>query len=272
MFITFNIFQAFIIGICIGSFLNVVIYRLPNNLSIVKPRSFCPICKKRLTFFENIPLISWSIQKGSCRNCNKPIVFRYPLIELITGLLFIVFRNSTPYMYSFSHDFIFNIIFSWIFLSLLICITFIDIDNLWIPQSLINLGFSSGILVLIFIEILNNTLLKSNLIIELLFSSAGAFVIFESLRIIAKYIFKKDAIGKGDSKLVAMIALWLGPIGVLLAVGIAYIVAALFCILGISLKRIKLRQVIPFAPFLSIGGLIIWFNGNQFILEQLLKV
>ena len=272
MIITNNYLYAFIIGLCIGSFINVVVYRFPNDLSIIKPRSFCPKCKTKLTWRENVPLISWLIQKGRCKHCNTSISIRYPLIELITGLLFIVFRNSTPYMYSFSHDFIFKIIFSWIFLSLLICITFIDIDNLWIPQSLINFGFSSGILGLIFIEILNNNLLKSSLIIELLFSSAGAFVIFESLRIIAKYIFKKDAIGKGDSKLVAMLALWLGPIGTLFAVGFSYVFAAIYCFLGLSMNFLRYRQAIPFAPFISLGGLTVWFLGNEYIMSKILHI
>ena len=96
-------------------------------------------------------------------------------------------------------------------------------------------------------------------------------MIFESLRYLAKYIFKKDAIGKGDSKLVAMLALWLGPIGTLLAVGLSYIIAAFYCLIGLSTKLIRSGQAIPFAPFLSLGGLIIWFLGNEFVFEKILR-
>ena len=99
-----------------------------------------------------------------------------------------------------------------------------------------------------------------------------SFFIFESLRYFAKYIFKKDAIGKGDSKLVAMLALWLGPIGTLFAVGISYIVAAIYCLVGISLNLVRFRQVIPFGPFLSFGGLFIWLIGNDFVIYKILRI
>ena len=265
-------FYAFIIGLCIGSFINVIVYRLPNNLSIIKPRSFCPKCKTKLTWKENVPLISWLIQKGRCKNCNTSISIRYPLIELITAVLFVVFIKSNPSLYFYSSNLIFNVFFSWLFLSLLICITFIDINCFWIPQGLINFGFFSGFLCLIFIGFLNDKFIVFNLLARGLSASAMSFFIFESLRYFAKYIFKKDAIGKGDSKLVAMLALWLGPIGTLFAVGISYIVAAIYCLIGLTCNLVKFKQVIPFAPFLSLGGLLIWLVGNEFITKKLLLI
>ena len=265
-------FYAFIIGLCIGSFINVIVYRLPNNLSIINPRSFCPKCKTKLTWKENVPLISWLIQKGRCINCNTSISIRYPLIELITAVLFVVFIKSNPSLYFYSSNLIFNVFFSWLFLSLLICITFIDINCFWIPQGLINFGFFSGFICLIFIGFLNDKFIDFNLLARGLSSSAMSFFIFESLRYFDKYIFKKDAIGKGDSKLVAMLALWLGPIGTLFAVGISYIVAAIYCLVGISLNRVRFRQVIPFGPFLSFGGLFIWLIGNDFVIYKILRI
>jgi len=103
-------------------------------------------------------------------------------------------------------------------------------------------------------------------------SSALSFFIFESLRYLAKFIFKKDAIGKGDSKLVAMIALWLGPIGTLFAVAISYIFAAIYCLIGLPLNLVNFKQVIPFAPFLSLGGLLIWLVGNEFVIKKILLI
>ena len=91
---TFNAFQTFVIGSCIGSFLNVVVYRFPENLSIVKQGSFCPKCKKDLTWIENIPIISWLIQRGKCKKCSESISIKYPLIEILTGIFFIIFINS----------------------------------------------------------------------------------------------------------------------------------------------------------------------------------
>ena len=111
---------SLLIGLCIGSFLNVVVYRFPNDLSIIKPRSFCPKCKNKLSWKENIPLLSWLIQKGKCTNCHTSISIRYPLIELLTGILFVVFVNSSPSLYGAYSDLFFKVFMSWIFLSILI--------------------------------------------------------------------------------------------------------------------------------------------------------
>ena len=268
----FNYFQFFIFGVCIGSFLNVIVYRFQNNFSIIKPRSFCPKCKTKLTWKENIPLISYLIQRGKCLYCYQSIPFRYPFVEFLTGILFIIFIYSSPSFYVSNSSLFLNLFFNWLFLSLLICIALIDIDSFWIPQGLINFGFISGILGLIIIGLFDNKYIDLYLIIKGLYTSLIAFFTFESLRYLAKYIFKKDAIGRGDSKLVAMLALWLGPIGTLFAVGISYIIAAIFCLVGMSINLVRYRQVIPFAPFLSLGGLIMWFLGNEFIFEKILRI
>ena len=156
MLSTINYIQVFIIGICVGSFLNVVVYRFQNNFSIIKPRSFCPNCKNKLSLRENIPLISYFIQKGKCLNCNASISFRYPIIEFLTGIIFIISTNSSPSFYISNSNFILNLFFNWLFLSLLICIALIDIDSFWIPQGLINFGFIAGDLGLLFIELFDN--------------------------------------------------------------------------------------------------------------------
>ena len=118
----------------------------------------------------------------------------------------------------------------------------------------------------------NNKFIDFYFLVRGLSSSAMWFFIFESLRYLAKYIFKKFAIGKGDSKLVAMLALWLGPMGTLFSVAIAYIFAAIYCLVGLPLNLVRFRQVIPFAPFLSLGGLIMWLLGNEFIFEKILRI
>ncbi len=129
-----------------------------------------------------------------------------------------------------------------------------------------------GILGLIFSSFSNNQFINFYTITKGLSSSLIAYLIFESLRYFAKYIFKKEALGKGDSKLVGMMALWLGPFGTLFAVGASYIFAAMFILIGTSIKFIKYRQIIPFAPFLSLGGLFTWFFGNEFILKIILRI
>ena len=264
--------QVFIAGLCIGSFLNVIIYRFPKDLSIIRPRSFCPNCNTQLTSRENIPLISWFIQGGKCKTCKTTISFRYPLIELLTGFLFIISLNSSPSLYSSSSNLFFNTCFGWIFLSLLICIAFIDIDCLWIPQGLINFGFISGFLGLLFISIFGNEFIDFFFLLKGVGSSVISFFIFEIFRRIAKHIFKKDAIGKGDSKLVAMLALWLGPIGTLFTVAFSYVFAGIYCFVGLSMNFLRYKQAIPFAPFISLGGLTVWFLGNEFVISKILHI
>ena len=272
MFFLLDTIEDLLIGLCIGSFLNVVIYRLPNEMSILRPRSFCPKCKNSIPWQSNIPLISFLIQKGKCSFCRTRISFRYPMVEIITGLLFVIFKNSSPYFYSFNIHNPLETVFTWFLLSILIAISFIDFDHFWIPQSLINFGFFIGLLNLLNIELFGSELSDESFLLQGLFASLSAYLIFEILRITARKVFKKDALGKGDSKLVAMMALWLGPVGIAMGIGIAYIIAAIFLLISLQLKKIKKGQIIPFAPFLSMGGLTVWYFGNQYLIDFLYRV
>lgn len=257
--------NSFLIGVCFGSFFNVVIYRLPNNISIITPRSFCPECKSRITWRENIPLLSWLIQKGRCRYCDKKISFSYPLIELLTGLFFVILNFSSQQIHtSISNEFFRNI-FSWIFFSIIFLISLIDMNHFWIPQKLINYGFLFGLINLFLVKFIFEDYIFYDLT-KYFATIIVSYLLFECIRKIAKYIFKKEALGQGDSKLVSMISLWLGPVGILLSVGISYIVAAIFVIFGLSMNTLRRNQFIPFAPFLAIGALIIWFFGNDQII------
>lgn len=128
---------AFLIGACIGSFLNVVIYRVPRGVSVSDPkRSFCPHCKKPIPAWLNLPIISWLILRGKCRECGAPILFRYIWVEILTGMLFAaVWKNFPPQV----------IIFLWIMAALLVAITFIDAEHLIIPTSMTWAGSAIGL-------------------------------------------------------------------------------------------------------------------------------
>ena len=257
--------KSFLIGICFGSFFNVVIYRLPLELSIVRPRSFCPKCKSRISWRENIPLLSWLIQKGKCRNCENKISISYPIIEFLTGIFFVILNFSSQQIHSSITNEIFRNLFSWIFFSIIFLISLIDINHFWVPQKLINYGFLFGFINLILVKFIVG---NSNLydLIRAFATIIVSYLFFELIRKIAKYIFKKEALGQGDSKLISMISLWLGPVGILLSVGISYIFAAIFVIFGLSMNILRRNQFIPFAPFLAIGGLMVWFFGNDQII------
>ena len=266
----FNTIQAFLIGICIGSFLNVVFYRLPKDISLVKLRSFCPKCKNKISWRENIPLISWIIQKGKCLNCNEKISIRYPIIEFSTGFLFVIFQEASPDLYNLINNNFPENLFSWFFISILYIVALIDIKHFWIPQIFIKLGFFVGIINLLSINLANN-FEHLNLLIAYFLASLASYLLFEFIRVSAKYYFKKDALGKGDSKLVSMMALWLGPMGILISLGITYIFAAFCLLIAIQFKILERKQIIPFAPFISFGGMVVWFFGNQYLVDNFFR-
>ena len=271
MFPPINVFlliKIFLLGICFGSFFNVVIYRFPKKISIVSPRSFCPKCKSKITWRENIPIFSWIIQKGQCINCGESISFTYPLIEILTGIFFVVFSFSSPQIHNSIDNKFFINFFSWSFFSIVFLISLIDIRHFWIPQKLINVGFTLGFLNFFLVKFISRVDIVSDLLSYFIVIILS-YLIFEFVRKLAKYFYRKEALGQGDSKLIAMNSLWLGPLGLVLSVGISYIFAAIFILFGLQMKMIKKGQLIPFAPFLSFGALFVWFFGNDFIIESI---
>ncbi|MCK4549612.1 MAG: prepilin peptidase [Candidatus Krumholzibacteria bacterium] len=209
---------AFIFGLMVGSFLNVVIYRLPVGKSVVKPRSFCPGCGKTILWYENIPVLSWLFLRGKCRGCGVSISPRYPVIELLGGLLAVL----AVHLYG---DWL-NAGFAYAFLMALLVITMIDWDHRVIPDqislSFIVIGFTWSFI---------------NPDLSLISSAAGALAGGGSLwlvGVIYKKIRKTEGMGGGDVKLMAMIGAFLG-IGLILPVIV--IASLLGSIYGISLMR-----------------------------------
>ena len=271
MFSLINIFWEFLIGISIGSFINVVTFRLPNEMSILKPRSFCPKCKNKIKWYLNIPILSWIILKAKCNYCSSEISIRYPIVELMTGILFVIFSSADPYFYDFNLINPFEKIFGWILLSILISISLIDFEHFWIPQSLINFGFLVGFINLLLTEFYKIDSFTNSIFLKGISGALVAYLIFEFLRIFSTFVFKKDALGKGDSKLVGMLGLWLGPIGILLGIGISYVLASIYLLIGFQINKIRKGQLIPFAPFLSAGGLIVWYFGNEVLIKAIYR-
>lgn len=172
---------SFVLGCCVGSFLNVVIYRLPSGLGINSPRrSFCPLCKHQLTWYENIPVISYIFLRGKCSACQKPISLRYPAVELLTGVLFagILWTHG-----------LYSAIPYWILVSGLIAATFIDLDHLIIPDS-ITLG---GIVIGVAVSTIHPSIMGSVSHLDgFLWSITGAaagFLLFFALLQLGKMVF-----------------------------------------------------------------------------------
>ena len=240
----------FLYGLCIGSFLNVCIFRIPAGKSIVRPGSTCLNCGHGVKFYDNIPVISYLILRGKCRNCGCAISIRYPLTELITGLfaLFVFERFGLT-----AESLIY-----FTFISALIVITFIDIDHQIIPDVISLPGIPLGIFLAWFLE----TMTLKDSIIGILAGGGSLFAVAWGY----KMATGKDGMGGGDIKLLAMIGALLGWQGVLFTIfaGSAIGTAA-GIVTMISARSMNMKLAIPFGPFLSAGAILYIFFGTLVI-------
>jgi len=223
----------------------VCIYRLPRKESVVWPGSHCPDCNTAIPFWYNIPIISYFILHGKCKFCKSPIPFRYPLIEALTGSMFVLLW----YVYGLSHMFIF---YSTLILFLL-PISFIDLDTKLILNVLTFPGIVIGVVLSIFLK---ETSVYQSLVGLIL---GGGFLWL--LGIIGEFLFKKESMGAGDVKLGAMIGVFLGP-EVIIALFLAFFLAFPVIAIGLGAKKIKLGSAVPFGPFIALGAILIVFFGQ----------
>lgn len=244
-----NAILIIILGLIVGSFLNVCIYRFPRNLSIVKPRSKCTNCNHQITAWENIPVISYLFLLGKCSECKTRISIRYPMVEILTSLVYyIVFLY-----YGMSIETILLIVL----FSIIIVLTFIDIDFQLLPN---NLLIASLIPIIIFV-----ILQYPNNLFDHIIGGITLFSIFLIIGYLGKLVYKVDSMGMGDVKYAAVIGLLLGWKLGLTAFAISFFSAAiLIAIMSIS-KRINRKQKLAFGPFLSLGCFIAFFWGNEII-------
>jgi len=234
----------FIVGAAIGSFSNVCIYRLPKKLSIISPPSQCPNCGKSISPFDNIPIISFILLRGRCRYCQSPISWRYPIVELITGLIFLSlylnFRISPQFF-----------IYALLCTSLII-IAFIDLEHKIIPDVITLPGIIIGLTLSLTMP--HITLINS---IKGLLIGGGLFY--------AIAIISRGGMGGGDIKLIAMVGSFLGWKNVLLTIFLGSLFGSIVGIVLIILKKKNRKDMVPFGPFLSLGAIISIFYGRDLI-------
>ena len=235
---------VFILGCCLGSFFNVVIYRLPAKLSIVQPGSHCPRCSRPIAFYDNIPLISYLILMGKCRHCRAPISFRYPLVEALTGTIALLLFQQ----YGFSMQ----LLGESIFVSLLILIAFIDLDTFTIPNILSLPGIAAGLA----FSFLTPRLSWQDSLLGILLG--GGFLY--AVAVAYQFFRRQEGLGGGDIKLLAMIGAFLGSAGVLFTIMLASVVGAMAGIAVMRRTRAGLTAMVPFGPFLSLGAIcyLVW--------------
>ncbi len=234
---------AAVFGLLLGSFLNVVIYRVPNKMSLAKPRSFCPSCKTPIKAYDNIPVISWLILKGECRNCKKAISFQYPLVELITAALFfcIVYfikpLSVTPAI--------------CLLAAATLSTSVIDLKYMKLPTKILYPTAVFGLILLALASF--NTHDYKRLLVAAIVGAIAAVLLF-----VFFLILPPGSIGLGDVRLVAVQSLFLGWFSWKFAIlGFALgIVVGGFLTLGLLAFGVKkMKDKIPFGPFLSIGAL-----------------
>ncbi|WP_225410986.1 prepilin peptidase [Stigmatella hybrida] len=192
----------FVLGLCVGSFLNVVIARVPAGQSIVRPRSRCPKCGYTLTWYDNIPLVSWLVLRGRCRGCAAPISVRYPLVELATGLLFLACWRRFGLSW--------ELLSGLVLITLLIPLTFIDLEHWILPFSLTVPGIVLGVGLagLLGVEALRDAAV----------GAAVGFLVFRLMEYLGWKLLRKEALGGGDKYLVAMLGgflTWRSLLGIL---------------------------------------------------------
>jgi len=253
--VTVNVF-IFALGASIGSFINVVVYRLPAKLSILWPPSRCPDCLHKLKPYDNIPLLGWIWLKGRCRHCRNRISPRYFLVEGLTGFIFLsVYWAFQSTIFTLGY---------WAFCSWLLTLALIDLDTMRLPDQLTKSGLILGLV----FQMTVGFLLEANgvgVAKHLMSGIAGATVglwLFDIIALVGSWLFKKTVQGAGDSKLVAMIGAWIGWRFLLLSILVSCFTGVLVMGVAILLSRHKIRQKIPFGPFLAFGGVFSIFSGG----------
>lgn len=240
------IILLFIFGMLIGSFLNVCIYRLPLKKSIVCPSSHCPHCGVSIPFYHNIPLISYIILGGECKNCLKSISLQYPLVEVLSGLLTVL----TYLKFGLNAEFIFYLVFIYF----LVIIGFIDLKTHLIFNNILFFMLGAGIGI--------NLIFKTIPWIEagIGFITGGAAMFFIAL--LGKIIFKKESLGMGDVKFVAVAGFYMGWKMIIPSVYFGFVLTLIAIIILKLISKIKAGDYIPLGPFIASGLLIFVFWGN----------
>lgn len=237
-----------------GSFLNVCIWRLPKAESIISPGSRCPYCNNKIRWHDNIPLISYILLRGRCRDCNAKISFKYFFVELLTAVMFLFLFS---YYGLSTRFFISNLFFSLLFIA-----TFVDIKYRIIPDEVSLGGIILGlVLSFIFPQIQNQTHNLQGLFYSLIGAFSGALITY-STGLLGAAIFRKEAMGFGDVKLMGAVGAFLGWKLTLLSFFIAPFFGSIYGILVLLRKK---SHLIPYGPFLSLGAVIALLYGERIL-------
>lgn len=277
---------AGLLGVAFGSFLNVCLSRWPQEESIVHPRSHCRHCTHTLTWWENVPLVSWLALRGRCRNCRAWIGWRYPLVELAVGVLWtlqawqlcgVMALPNAPAIDIALVDAIGRIIFYW----LLVALAVLDAENLWLPDWLTYPGIALGFLFTFFLAPLDDLWWTEKATAKLAaIDDLLAILIAASLMLLIRFVYwlirRREGLGLGDVKLMAMLAAWLGLLPALFAFSFAVVLGVLVALVMLFVQSSRggkdewALKRLPLGTFLCAGGLVSGLWGER-IIEMYLR-
>ena len=259
---------AFLFGAIVGSFLNVCIFRIPLKTSLISPSSRCPQCKIPIKAYDNIPILSYFLLGGRCRSCKAPISTRYPLVEAMTALF------SVFLMLKFGLSPSFFIYF--ILISSLVVVSFIDLDHRIIPDTISLPGIILGLLASFMKTAGQNDFLvrfvfrtvKGGINMATLDSLLGIFIgggLLYAVAVLFYWVTKKEGMGGGDIKLLAMIGAFLGWTSTVFTIVVSSLIGSIVGVALMVAKGADSKYAIPFGPFLSMGAVIYLFFGREII-------
>jgi leader peptidase (prepilin peptidase) / N-methyltransferase len=239
-----------LLGLSLGSFVNVCAYRLPRGLSVVGLRSSCPHCKKELSWFELIPVLSFIVTLGKCKRCGERISIIYPIVEILAAIIVVAaFVQNGISLRTFE---------LLVFSLLMLTIAIIDWKHLIIPNQLVITGLITGILL--------KGIFGGTVLIDCLISSVISFLVLLAIMLLGNFLLKKESMGMGDVKLAAVIGLFLGLWNFLIALWFAAILGMLYVliksfILYLSSHNLSSQNLnkVPFGSFMAIAASIVFF-------------
>jgi leader peptidase (prepilin peptidase)/N-methyltransferase len=248
---------VFLVGLCFGSFLNVCIYRIPKEISLVRPPSACPACKTLIKWYDNVPVFGWLFLGGKCRACRAPISVGYPLVELLFGLICLGFWLL--YGVGFAQPFV-AVCYSLVAFGLLLG-TFVDLAEMWLPDRVTIGGMVVGPLLSALVPALHGAQNWQGGLTASLVGLGAGFGLFWIVRELGTAVFKKEAMGFGDVKLMGAIGALLGWQAVLFTVFFSALFGGVIGVAMIAAHRQELGSRIPYGPYIALAALAWMFGG-----------
>jgi leader peptidase (prepilin peptidase)/N-methyltransferase len=270
---------AGLLGLAFGSFLNVCLSRWPTGESIVHPRSHCMSCGRTLKWWENVPLVSWLALRGRCRSCRAWIGWRYPLVELAVGVLWATvawqYVPEIPLLPSTTINSIESGLALMALLWLLVALAALDAEHQWLPDFLTLPGTFVGLLVTFFFEARGNSFFRPAHPLRILLLRVAGILAAAALILLIRWIYwlirRREGIGLGDAKLMAMLAAWLGLPGALLSFGLGVVLGAIAALVLLALPSTRENKEgwahikLPLGTFLCVGGIVSSLWGERII-------